>query len=438
MTLLRLSQVFLLTLPFQIALRPTSEIDLSMTRIFALLVFLFWLGGSLFKKKILIPSSVGAMFLVSFIFLSCISFLWAENQGWALRRATFFLSFFPLFFVFSSLIRELGRKAVSALLSSFVFGATAAALVGIVQSAWQIAFGPGPVFHFWVERVMPIFLGSSFSASVAEYPSLLANIGGTTVLRATAFFPDPHMFALYMGLALPLALGFAILADTPQRKLFFYSAFFLIVIADLLSFSRGAYLGLGFGALLTGALLLRRAKRVRTHIFIAAAFSGLLGMFLADTPVQQRLLSSFSLSDGSNQGRVALWSEATEHISERPFLGYGIGNYPLTVKPTAEYREPIYAHNLFLDIATETGIVGAVLFFLAFLSSFLWLLKTREVLFFASAVSLSIIFGHSLFELPLYSVHVLPVLLLLFSLQENQERWGRRRSGVTDDIAKSL
>lgn len=416
MILLRLSQIFLLTIPFQVALSPTSGIDLSGTRVFALSLFLFWLASGLFKKKLFIPFSIEAMFLVSFVFLSLASFLWSENPGWAVRRATFFLSFSPLFFVFYALVREFGRRAISALLQSFVLGATAAALVGVIQSLSQFIFGPGAVFHFWIERVMPIFLGGSFAGSVAEYPSLLANIGGTTVLRATAFFPDPHMFAFYMGLALPIALGLALLSEAFSKKTFFFSAFFLIVIADLLSFSRGAYIGLGFGAVLAGAMLLWRAKGMRALLFVAGVSLTILAVLSVDNPVKQRLFSSFSLSDGSNQGRVAIWSEAVEDISERPFFGYGIGNYPLAVKPTAEYREPIYAHNLFLDIASETGLLGSVSFFLAFLLVFLKFLKRRSILYSASAVSLAIAFGHSLFELPLYSVHIFPILLLFFSI----------------------
>ncbi len=416
MILLRLSQIFLLTLPFQVALSPIPGIDLSGARIFALSLFLFWLTTGLFRKKLFIPTSFDALLLVSFVFLSCVSFLWAENAEWAVRRATFFLSFSPLFLVFSALVREFGKRAISALLRSFVLGAAVAAFVGIIQSVSQLFFGPGPVFRFWVEHVIPAFLGGSFASSVAEYPSLLANIGGATVLRATAFFPDPHMFAFYMGLALPIAFGFALLSDTTHEKIFFFSAFFLIAMADLLSFSRGGYVGLGFGAVLAGAMTLRQVKGTRSLLFVAGISFALLALLFVDNPIKQRLFSSFSLEDGSNQGRVAIWEEAVEDISERPLLGYGIGNYPLAVKPTAEYREPIYAHNLFLDIASETGVLGGALFFIAFFTVFWKFLKNRSVLFSASAISLAIFFGHALFELPLYSVHILPVLLLFLSL----------------------
>lgn len=416
MILLRLSQIFLLTLPFQVALSPIPGIDLSGARIFALALFLFWLTTGLFRKKLFIPTSFEALLLVSFVFLSCVSFLWAENPWWAARRATFFLSFFPVFFVFSALVREFGKKAVSVLLQSFVLGAAAAALVGIIQSISQLFFGPGPVFRFWIGYVMPAFLGGSFADSVAEYPSLLANIGGATVLRATALFPDPHMFAFYMGLALPIAFGLALLARPTHEKIFFFSASFLILAADLLSFSRGGYVGLAFGAVLAGAMALRQVKGTRPLLFVAGISFAFLALLFIDNPIKERLFSSFSLADGSNQGRVALWKAAAEDISERPLLGYGIGNYPLTVKPTAEYREPIYAHNLFLDIASETGFLGGAFFFTVFFMVFWKFLKNRSILFSAPAVSFAIFFGHALFDLPLYSVHILPVLLLFLAL----------------------
>lgn len=426
MMLLRLVQIFLLTLPFQPAVSPSPGVDLSTVRVFALAIFGYWLFDGFLRKKLSVPFSITALLLASFVFVSAISFLWAENPGWALRRAVFFLSFFPLFLVFSSIVREFGEKTVSALLKAFVFGAGGAAIFGIIQSFSQVVSGPGTAFRFWIEHVMPLFLGEAFARSVAQYPSLLADIGGTTVLRATATFPDPHMFAFYLGLALPVALGLAILSESKKEKATLFSLFVLILSADLLSFSRGAYVGLGLGALIALMMILRRMDGRRAMIFVCVVSVTMIFGVFSDTPVKQRLFSSFSLEDGSNQGRLAIWKEAAGDIAEHPLLGHGIGNYPLAVKPTAEYREPIYAHNLFLDIATETGIVGALLFFTVFFTVFWNFLKEGSILFSASAVSFAIFFGHSLFDLPLYSVHLLPVLLLFFSIpgkRNEQKKW---------------
>ena len=111
-----------------------------------------------------------------------------------------------------------------------------------------------------------------------------------------------------------------------------------------------------------------------------------------------------------------MWQEAGMHLFGAPLLGYGLGNYPLVVDPLADYRKPIYAHDIFLDIAVETGLIGALLFSLGLFGALFRFIKRRDIILRASFVSLSLYVGHSLFENPLFSVHVLPVFLLVVSL----------------------
>lgn len=423
---LHLVRIFLFTLPFQFALNPIPGIDLHISRIFALLIFFSWLAAGFARRKLVISLSVTSMFFVSFVFLAAVSFLWAEQESTAIRRAIFFLSFAPLFLVFSSMISERREKSTRFLLEPFFFGAVLAALVGIIQASSQILFGSGPVFHFWVGDVLPFFLGASFSAVVAEYPSLLANIGGITVLRASAFFPDPHIYAYYMGIAFPIGILFAASAETAFRKHLFVFLSVIILFADLLSFSRGAYLGLAVGAIVFLPIFFSRFDtRKKLYVTIFLLFS-VATMFFHGNPVGSRLLSAFSFEEGSNQGRIAMWQIALKKISEQPMLGYGLGNYPFSVKPDAAPREPIYAHNLFLDIATETGIVGAILFSSALIAALLALSRSNPILM----ISLLIFIGHSLVETPLYSVHIFPPLLLLLAFGSvwNYE-YGRNNKG---------
>ncbi len=416
MLLLRLSQIFLFTLPFQFALPLFPGVDLAFARIFSLTLFFLWLISGLIRKNVVIPFSPAAFLLISFIFLSSISFLWAENAGWALRRATFFLSLFPLFFIFSSIVTNTGRKGASLLIEAFVFGAGLAAFIGVIQFFSQFIFGASRVFHFWIESVFPIFLGPSFAGAVAQYPSLLANIGGATLLRATAFFPDPHMFAFYMGMAAPLAFGLFYRETFPRKKLLFMIIFVLVLSADLLSFSRGGYLGLFCGGIFLFGVSLARGKKTSIIFLLGAVPFVLFPILFFDNPVKSRFISSFSLEDGSNQGRLDLWRQASEDIAEQPWLGYGVGNYPLKANPRAAYREPIYTHNMFLDIASETGVIGSSLFFLAFFLILRGFLRERTTLGLSTSIALVVFLGHSLVEFPLYSVHIFPVILLLFAI----------------------
>jgi O-antigen ligase len=116
-----------------------------------------------------------------------------------------------------------------------------------------------------------------------------------------------------------------------------------------------------------------------------------------------------------------MWSAATHLIQEYPLLGVGLGNYAAAIKPTASYRDPIYAHNLFLDIAAETGILNALIFLALLIISWRRIvcqsqtLPQKNLLWWAS-LSLIIFGTHALVETPLYSVHILPLLIVLLAL----------------------
>jgi O-antigen ligase len=412
-----LLQIFFLSLPFQFALNPMEGIDFHVSRIFALSLFFLWLVLGLVRRDIRLPKTTPFLLLLSFFALAVISALWAENTLWATRKALFLFSYAPLLFVLNDLFERGGLAAALKILRSFVFGSCIAACIGIFQFLLQFAFGVDAVYRAWVGKILPIFLGNTFSAEVEKFPSLLANIGGETVLRATAFFPDPHMLSFFMGMSIPFAIALAVLSVGKAEKRLFLLMAGTIFLADLLSFSRGGYAGLLIGVV---SFILLRKKAIissfRMKIALVSMISGTVVLLAIPNPVQDRILSSFSLDDGSNSGRIAIWKEAVHFSSESPLFGYGLGNYPLVVKPTAAYREPIYAHNIFLDIMVDLGAVGLALFSLAFIGVAGSFLRKKDTISIAASVSLALFFGHGLFENPLYSVHIFPVLLLVFSL----------------------
>lgn len=413
--LIALAVFFLFFLPFQFALQPTSGVDLAVARVIAIGIFCIFLIQGFLKKHIVLPRPLPLFFFMAFLFWSSISFLWAENREWSVRKIAFLLSFFPLFIVFSSLLRyDLKAK----LFRGLVMGAIVSALLALLLFFSQFIFGVASVFDFWIRDVLPFFLGQAFGGSVAYYPSLLVNIAGNTMLRVSLFFPDPHMASFFFGMAIPPALFLAQQSVGWQRVVWLSGALFLL-LADVLTFSRGGYVGLFFGgSVLFFAVYLRYGfweKKVVYSVFISVV----IGILFLISPIGTRFLSSFSYDDGSNIERVRLWQEAIASIERHPLLGVGLGNYPLDVKPSAVYREPIYAHNLFLDIAVETGLIGlgffVALFFFCVVSA--WRRWRLEDSFFhlTLCVSLVLFFAHSLFETPLFSVHILPVLLLFLA-----------------------
>ncbi|PJA87016.1 MAG: hypothetical protein CO141_01700, partial [Candidatus Moranbacteria bacterium CG_4_9_14_3_um_filter_42_9] len=190
----------------------------------------------------------------------------------------------------------------------------------------------------------------------------------------------------------------------------------ILLLADAATFSRGGYLGLFAGLVL--AVILAWPKLKKTPKILAAGLSVILASILIiPNPVSQRYFSSFDLKEGSNEGRIEMWQKATKVILKNPLSGVGIGNYPLEIQPGATYRDPIYAHNTYLDIAAESGVLSALAFLgiLIFATRSL-LKKGREgLIFLAGAMSLTIFAIHSLVETAIYSPVVLTLFLFIVS-----------------------
>ncbi len=412
-TILILLYAFII--PFQWALSPVAGVDLAFIRVATLALILGWLALGLLKKRFIIPLTGGTFFLSAFLFLATLSWFWAGERNFSLRKIIFLWSLLPFFFVLVMAFKQ-SPKLRERSARFLVGGAFAIACVGIGQFCLQFLVGVGPLFAWWTGVLLPFFLGQNFGQTVATYPSLLVNIGGVTLMRASAFFPDPHIFSLYMGLTLPLSFAFFMRSSGRMRTLWLF-VFGTIFLADLLSFSRGGYMGLMAGLIVLAVLFrpqrLWQSKKILLFLFVCCLALVLLML----SPFGSRLLSSFSSADGSTSERLRLWQEAISHIAERPLFGTGLGNYSLLVKPSASYREPIYVHNLFLDITVETGLIGLSLFLGFLVSGFLSALgswrKTDNVFYLSLVLALAIFSTHALFETPLFSVHVLPAFLLV-------------------------
>lgn len=295
---------------------------------------------------------------------------------------------------------------------SFVAG------LGIIQFFLQFAAGLDRVYKFWSDYVALPFLGKSFGASVLENSSWLVNISGHTYLRATATFPDPHMFSFFLGILLPLALGLGI----SSKKGLWYFLAFLIFLADILTFSRGGYLGLAAGALVLVFLFWRRVSG-KQRIFIFSVILAVGFLLIVSGPVSSRFFSSFNLKEGSNSGRLEMWGKAMVVIRDNPLIGTGLGNYPLAVDPLAAYRDPIYAHNTYLDIAVETGIPASlswIFLLIAVIYSF-WKKAKKDILYAGAAVSLIIFLAHSLVETGIYSPVVLALVLIIIGINKPRQ-----------------
>jgi O-antigen ligase len=187
-------------------------------------------------------------------------------------------------------------------------------------------------------------------------------INGHLLPRIAGPLEGPNQLAGYFDIAIPLT--FALALDAPS----FYAemTLFLIVLADVLTFSRGGALGAAAGVL--AVALTFRKQLVRPLAFMAAGFLAGVGAagLLAHSLTIFRL---WDFSDSPYAGGVGtrskLWHAAFVLWRQHPIFGIGAGNFELEIPLTGLRGVRTHANSLYLQSLVEGGI--------PLLASTLWL-----------------------------------------------------------------
>lgn len=182
------------------------------------------------------------------------------------------------------------------------------------------------------------------------------------IQRRRVFFPfvTPNTLGGYLAMIIPLVFWRMGPAPKNNAQSLFLSPFFTgnlyfiaVFSALILTQSLGAFFSLLAGLILY--LYLRKSLDNKKLLFIAGFLILLIGaVFLMRQAVgKEHSLPSFSLIM-----RLDYWKEALRMILAHPFTGVGPGNFNLVYSR--------YAHNSYLQLWAEIGILGFI--------SFLWLI----------------------------------------------------------------
>jgi O-antigen ligase len=164
-------------------------------------------------------------------------------------------------------------------------------------------------------------------------------------------FGNPNDLALSLNVLLPLSVAFA-LSSRGWKRGFYFACTAILTIGVIVTFSRGGFLGL----LAAGLVLLWKLSR-RNRGLAVLAFVLATGFFLAVMPAgySNRLTTIFSIEEdptGSSQARRELLNRAAQVASNHLIIGVGMGNFHIY-----SIREQV-AHNSYLEIAAELGLLG--------------------------------------------------------------------------------
>ena len=280
--------------------------------------------------------------------------------------------------------------------------------------------------------------------------------------QSTAFGPfiNRHHFAGYMELtiALPLGLLFAGSVDKEKRLLFVFIAG-LMGVALVMTASRGGIVSLVAEILflvVVTAIWRRpserrrvkshRLKRALTRLGFAAAllFGLFLGVILLGGEFSiNRFIDSVNTDDPTT-GRAHFWAVTLDIIKAHPILGTGLGAFGV-IYTRYDTRNGLYrleqAHNDYLQVFSDAGVVGAILA-LSFVALLFYkgLQRARTKDDFRRGVALAALSGcfavlvHSFFDFTLHTTSNALLFLVLAALAtmngrvEDAPRERRRRS----------
>jgi len=180
--------------------------------------------------------------------------------------------------------------------------------------------------------------------------------------RITSFLFHYNSLAGYLNVAAPVALGAAVLAKDRWLRALGFIYLSLSGAALYLTGSRGGLAGYGAIAFIGLCFMAPRRKTVAVLIItsILASVIGASLWYIGDLEADRfRDVDDFTL-----ESRVAIWGAATLIFLQHPVLGAGVGTFRFRFHQYIPgIKDDVDAHNVYLQLLAETGIVGFLVFF---------------------------------------------------------------------------
>ena len=224
------------------------------------------------------------------------------------------------------------RNQLDVLLDGVVLVGAAVAAYGILQYMFRWGYQSAS----WVDSDM-------FSSIEFRVPSTLDN---------------PNMLGQYLILMVPVGAAKLLSAKGWPRRLLYLGCCALMCVCMILTFSRGAWLGLLFAGAVFVVLLNPRL------ILLAPAALAALWFLLPETVIS-RFTSIGDMTDGSTTYRVSIWLGTLDMLKHYWLCGIGPGDEAFNrVYPAFSYNSinAPHSHNLFLQLVCDAGITALAVF----------------------------------------------------------------------------
>ena len=303
-----------------------------MPDLLALLYMIFMVGAYFFKilfkntnplieERIDIP-------IILYVFLIIIATITSIDRSGSFRDLAIHLSSIGFLIVIANNINT--KKDFNILVNFLVFAATLLALYGLYQYKVGVEMEDK-----WID--------------VANNPDVKT--------RIYSVFGNPNIFAEYLIMTIPISVALFWNSKKLGKKLLYLLTSLILMLALVLTLSRGGWVGFAFGMFIF--ILLIEKKLLLSIIPIA-----LIGIYFLPQSILNRILTIGNLGDSSNNYRIRLWKITLDIIRDNWLVGVGFGYIPFKTTFEGYIRTmPAYhSHNTYLQTTAELGILGLIIF----------------------------------------------------------------------------
>jgi O-antigen ligase len=372
--------LFILSIPLFTAMPITESFDtMANWRILLIILFLVWFfrkgylqtflkQGICCSPKLQIKSGL-AKWVIVFLIISILSVFVAVSPSVAIKKILFLINIFLLFPIIKDVAKS--EKEKERIIKT---GATALIIVLLIGYLQLLSVFIVPLYDFWqwwAGNVSSVFYGNNLSEVLkvsntwfSYYPD------SPPTLRMFSVFPDSHSFAMF-GIIGLIFLVYLIKKPDERGKFLTWCIIIFSLLALMFSGSRGVWLSALIPFLAATFLFFFRKEKILKPFLImlvifALAFpisSLVLSHSYEDgedaTLAFKRAKSIADLEELSVKSRLGIWKASFQSILKHPLLGVGIGNYAVVLnEDVSAAKKGASAHNLYLDIASETGLLG--------------------------------------------------------------------------------
>ena len=342
--------------------------------ILVIIGLMFWFLKMTAQEEFKITRTPLNLPVLAFMAICSLSLFWSNSPMVSLLEFTLFLAGPILYFIVANNVKN--ECQINRLLAILLFISTILGIYGIFQYN-------GIDFSFWK-----------------------ANVGRNQVF---GLFGNVNYFAEYMIVPLPLAISLFFATRNRTRKILLLVGILAMGGSLILTFTRGSYLAIGISSIFMfllylvsqGKSFIKKHKKI--FILILAIIILITFIFTLPNPlnkpgttiskIKERISISQFTQGYSIRRRITTWKFTIMMIKDHPLLGSGIGTFKYnSLNYQAKFfdqenNRSLYpygvadkAHNEYLQLGAEVGMLGLGIFIWLIISYFRYGLKILKKL----------------------------------------------------------